>query len=57
MRGRIQRGIDPFDVVGLSDRSRRNWYPVKTEDLFGAAGKLGASHMEIEKLLSRSGFS
>jgi tetracycline 7-halogenase / FADH2 O2-dependent halogenase len=54
---RIQRAIEPFDVAGLSDRSRRNWYPVKAEDLFGAAGKLGASHAEIEKLLSRSGFS
>ncbi|HEU0184239.1 MAG TPA: FAD-dependent oxidoreductase [Blastocatellia bacterium] len=53
---RIQRAIEPFDVAGLGDRSRRNWYPVKAEDLFGAAGKLGANHAEIEKLLSRSGF-
>ncbi|HKQ79356.1 MAG TPA: FAD-dependent oxidoreductase [Blastocatellia bacterium] len=52
----IQGDIEPFDVTGLSDRSRRNWYPVKADDLFGAADKLGASRVEIEKLLSRSGF-
>jgi FADH2 O2-dependent halogenase len=52
----IRRAIEPFDVAGLSDRSRRNWYPVKAGDLFGAANKLGASRIEIEKLLSRSGF-
>src|SRR5262249_38707189 len=52
----IQRVIKPFDVAGLSDCSRRNWYPVKADDLFGAADKLGASRAEIEKLLSRSGF-
>jgi FADH2 O2-dependent halogenase len=53
----IQRVIEPFDVAGLGDRSRRNWYPVKAEDLFDAAYKLGPSRAEIEKLLSRSGFS
>lgn len=52
----IRRAIEPFDVAGLSDRSRRNWYPVKAEDLFGAANRLGANRAEIEKLLSRSGF-
>jgi FADH2 O2-dependent halogenase len=52
----IQRVIEPFNVAGLSDNKRRNWYPVKAEDLFDAAHKLGASRAEIEKLLSRSGF-
>jgi FADH2 O2-dependent halogenase len=52
----IQCAIEPFDLAGLCDRSRRNWYPVNAEDLLGATGKLGASRAEIEKLLSRSGF-
>ena len=53
----VKTAIEPFDVAGLSDRSRRNWYPVKADDLFGAANKLlGASRAEIEKLLNRSGF-
>ena len=52
----IWRVIEPFDVAGLSDHNRRNWFPVKADDLFGAANKLGASRAEIEKLLSRFGF-
>ena len=52
----IQRAIEPFDVAGLSNRHRRNWYPVKAGDLLAAAGKLGASHEEMERLLIRSDF-
>ena len=52
----IQRIIEPFDVAGLSDCHRRNWYPVKAADLFGAADKLGVSRAEIENLLNRSSF-
>ncbi len=53
---RIQRTIEPFDVAGLSDASRRNWYPAKAGDVLGAAGKVGASPNEIEQLLERAGF-
>jgi FADH2 O2-dependent halogenase len=56
LKEQIQRVIEPFDVAGLGDLSRRNWYPVKAEDLFDAAHKLGASREEIENLLSRSVF-
>jgi hypothetical protein len=52
----IQWAIEPIDVAGLSDLNRRNRYPVKVEDLFGAAGKLCASRAEIEKLISDSCF-
>jgi tetracycline 7-halogenase / FADH2 O2-dependent halogenase len=48
--------IEPFDVAGLNDRSRRNWYPVQAEDLFDAAGKLGSGRSEIEEMLRNSGF-
>jgi FADH2 O2-dependent halogenase len=53
---RIHRIIEPFDVAGLGDRSRRNWYPVDAADLLNAAGKLGASRGEVQELLDRSGF-
>ncbi|MES1244258.1 MAG: tryptophan 7-halogenase [Acidobacteriota bacterium] len=53
---RIHRAIEPIDVAGLGDRQRRNWYPVKAEDLLNAAGKLGATQEEIRGLLRRSGF-
>ena len=33
----IDRAIEPFDIAGLLDRSRRDWYPVLAEDLVGNA--------------------
>ena len=47
----VARAIEPLDVIGLSDRSRRNWYPVLADDLVAARGKLGASREEIEAML------
>jgi tetracycline 7-halogenase / FADH2 O2-dependent halogenase len=52
----IHYAIEPFDVTGLNDRSRRNWYPVIAADLVDAAGKLGAGRPEIEEMLYTSGF-
>jgi FADH2 O2-dependent halogenase len=54
---RIDRAIEPFDVAGLRDRSRRGWYPVLAGDLIEAAPKLRASSEEVQQLLERSGFS
>ena len=48
--------IEPVDVAGLSDRSRRNWYPVEARDLLNAAGKLGVRELDIQRLLARGGF-
>ncbi len=36
---RIRDAVEPLDVIGLSDASRRNWYPVDPEDLRAAAGQ------------------
>ncbi len=52
----IDRAIEPFDIAGLRNRGRRNWYPVDADDILGAAGKLGTGQEEIKKLLARSGF-
>ncbi|MEP7306911.1 MAG: FAD-dependent oxidoreductase [Acidobacteriota bacterium] len=54
---RIDRAILPFDIAGLLDRSRRDWYPVLAEDLVTNASKLHASSVEIERLLERCGFT
>jgi len=51
----IFRVIAPIDVAGLSDRARRNWYPVEAEDLLGAAHKVGATRDEIALMLERCG--
>ena len=52
----ILRAIEPFNVAGLGEQRRRNWYPVDAEDLLRAAPKLGARREEIERLLVRCGF-
>jgi FADH2 O2-dependent halogenase len=52
----IDRAIEAFDIAGLLDRSRRDWYPVLAEDLVGNASKLSATRSEIDLLLARSGF-
>jgi FADH2 O2-dependent halogenase len=54
---RIDRAIEPFDIAGLLDRSRRDWYPARADDLVANAAKLDASANEIELLLERSGFA
>jgi tetracycline 7-halogenase / FADH2 O2-dependent halogenase len=53
---RIDRAIEPFDIAGLHDRSRRDWYPVLPDDLLNAGPKLDASAEDIQQLLERSGF-
>ncbi len=53
----IRRAVEPLDVIGLSDPSRRNWYPVLPEDLLAGAHKLGATRDEIEALLERIGLA
>jgi FADH2 O2-dependent halogenase len=53
---RIRAAIEPVDVAGFADRARRNWHPVKAEDLFSARHKLGVGKSEITQLLARCGF-
>lgn len=53
----ILRVIESIDVAGLSDRARRGWYPVDTNDLLHASHKLGASRDEVFEMLERCGFN
>jgi FADH2 O2-dependent halogenase len=53
---RIERAIEPFDVAGLLDRSRRDWYPALAADLLVNAPKLHATTDEVAALLERCGF-
>jgi tetracycline 7-halogenase / FADH2 O2-dependent halogenase len=52
----ILKAIEPFNVVGLGDPARRNWYPVDPDDLLRSASKLEATQDEIMTLLQRCGF-
>lgn len=54
---RIDAAIEPFDLAGLRDRTRRDWYPVLADDLIAGAAKLEASAEDIDQLLARSGFT
>jgi FADH2 O2-dependent halogenase len=55
LRARIDRTIEPYDIAGLLDPSRMDWYPVLASDLLASAGKLHATREEIVRLLERSG--
>ncbi len=53
----VLRAIERFDIAGLSDRTRNNWYPVCAADLLASARKLGATPGEITTMLARCGFN
>jgi FADH2 O2-dependent halogenase len=52
---RVREAVEPFDVAGLTDRSRDPWYPAATADLFRNASKVGASEADIAAMLARCG--
>lgn len=52
----IRRAIEPFNVAGLGDPARRNWYPAEANDLLNAAHKLGVTGEEVARMLQRCGF-
>ncbi len=52
----IYETIEPFDVAGLTDRSRKNWYPVCAEDTLDNAHKLGVTEEDVKESMKRSGF-
>jgi FADH2 O2-dependent halogenase len=53
---KITQAIEPLDIAGLCDSSRRNWHPVLAEDLLAGADRLGVQTMDVENFLDRSGF-
>ncbi len=55
LEARIDRAIEPFDIAGLLDRGRRDWYPVLGVDLLSSSAKLDAAPGHILRLLERTG--
>ena len=53
----IREAIEPHDVVGLTNRSRRSWYPALASDLLHAAPKLGVDENQIAKMLAKCGIT
>ena len=56
LRDDVYELIERFDVAGLGKRPADHYYPVRAEDLFAGAHRLGASEAEIATMLERSGF-
>lgn len=56
LREDIAAAIGPFNIAGLADPAKDNWYGVDAGDLFRGAAKLGVGAGEIQDLLMRCGF-
>ena len=52
----IRQAIESIDIAGLSDVTRKGWYPVNAEDLLQSAVKLESTRDEIESMLLACGF-
>jgi FADH2 O2-dependent halogenase len=52
---RLRDAIGKWDVAGLTDDHRNNWFPADYRDLFRSSLKLNASQKEILEMLQRSG--
>jgi len=50
---KILKTIEPFNISGLADPLKRNWYPVVLEELFRSATKLRSTESEIREMLLR----
>ena len=57
LRAAVTAAIEPFDVAGLCDAGRRNWFPVDPADLVRGAAKLGATQDEVKRLIELLGFA
>ncbi|HXG46263.1 MAG TPA: FAD-dependent oxidoreductase [Methylomirabilota bacterium] len=52
----VLRFLEPLDVAGLTNSTRRNWFPARAEDLVLGASKLGVDESCVRHLLARCGF-
>lgn len=53
----IARDLEPFNIAGLCDPGKRNWYGVDLEDVVLGAGKLEATPEEVSAFFARMGWS
>jgi FADH2 O2-dependent halogenase len=57
LRASILQAIEPFNVAGLGEAQRRNWFPVDPCDLLRGAGKLGVTEGAILSLMQQCGLA
>jgi hypothetical protein len=52
---RVALGIEPLNIAGLCDASRRNWYAVDAADTLCGAAKLGVTRECVARVLTAQG--
>jgi FADH2 O2-dependent halogenase len=52
----ISQIVAPFNIAGLADPRRHNWYPVDANDLLNSAEKVDSTTEETTQLLEKCGF-
>jgi FADH2 O2-dependent halogenase len=53
----IGRDLEPFNIAGLCDPGKRNWYGVNLADVVRGAAKLNSSPAEVQGFFDRMGWS
>ncbi|MGZ8919570.1 MAG: NAD(P)/FAD-dependent oxidoreductase, partial [Limisphaerales bacterium] len=53
----VGTAIAPYDLAGLTDWKRQNWYPVDWRDLSAHAYKVRATEQELQQLFRKLGIS
>lgn len=53
----LRRDLEPFNIAGLCDPAKRNWYGVDLQDVVRGAGKLHSSPEEVRAFFTRMGWS
>jgi len=51
----IHDAIEPYNLAGFGDSQRRNWYPVRPDDLLNSAWKVMSSENEVAQMLQNCG--
>lgn len=55
-RAALCEGLGPFNIAGLCDPAKRNWYGVDLGDVVRGAAKLEATPTEVEKFFRDAGW-
>ena len=53
----IYADVEPFNIAGLCDPAKRNWYPLDLNDVVRGARKLGCTPEEVRSFFESMGWS
>lgn len=53
----IADDVEPFNIAGLCDPAKHNWYPVDLQDVVRGAGKLGCTPGEVRAFFTSMGWA